>query len=157
VLTSDMSSAVRLVRSSDRVLSPPARIVYRLINADPEWAAQLVVALGESGEEALVRESLAYFAYDKDRLERLPELPISLENDGEFLEALLVDQGPDWLLEGLEAAYALFGDRAAAQEVSDHFPAQYIATLEAAVTTVPYAVTRSELQRLVNQVAKKRS
>jgi len=157
VLTSDMSSAVRLVRSSDRVLSPPARIVYRLINADPEWAAQLVVALGASGEEALVTESLAYMAYDKGRLERLPELPISLERDGEFLEALLVDQGPDWLLERLNEAYALFGDRAAANQVPDEFQYQYLVTLEAAVATVPYAVTRSELQRLIVQVAKNRS
>ena len=155
VLSSDMSSAVRLVRSSDRVLSPPSRIVYRLINADPEWAAQLVVALGESGEEALVMESLTYIAYDKDRLERLPELPISLENDGEFLEALLVDQGPNWLLERLNEAFALFADRAAAKEVSEHFLAQYIATLEAAAATVPYAVVRIELQRIIEQVAKK--
>ncbi|MCI0866719.1 MAG: hypothetical protein J4N89_09235 [Chloroflexi bacterium] len=156
VLTSDMSSAVRLVRSSDRVLSPPSRIVYRLINADPEWAAQLVVALAESGEEALVTESLAYIAYDKDRLERLPELPISLENDGEFLEALLIDQGPDWLLERLNEAYALSEDRTVPNHVPDEFQYQYLATLEAAVATVPYAVTRIELQRIINQVAQNR-
>jgi len=156
VLTSDMSSAVRLVRSSDRVLSPPARIVYRLINADPEWAAQLVVALGESGEGALVTESLAYIAYDKDRSERLTELPISLDNDGEFLEALLVDQGPDWLLERLNEAYALFGARTAANQVPDKFLSQYLATLEAAVATVPYAATRTELQSIIEQVAEDR-
>ncbi len=154
VLTSDMSSAVRLVRSSDRISAPPARIVYRLINADPEWAAQLVVALGESGEEALVTQSLAYIAYDEDRLNRLPDLPISLERDGEFLEALLVDQGSDWLLKRFVEVYALFGDREAANEVPQESVSKYFATLEAAAATIPDTVKRSELRDIIGQVAR---
>ena len=71
-LSSDRSLAVKLVKDSDAVLAPPARIIYRLIASDPALAAELVAALDSIGEGRLVAESLAYFAYDKARSEKFP-------------------------------------------------------------------------------------
>ena len=96
-LSSDRGLAVKLVKDSDAVLAPPARIIYRLIASDPELAAELVAALDSVGEGRLVAESLAYFAYDKARSEKFPELPISVSQDGAFLESLLERQGLGWL------------------------------------------------------------
>ena len=87
-LSSDRSLAVELVKDSDAVMAPPARIIYRLIASDPELAAELVAALDSGGGGRLVAESLAYFAYDKARSEKFPQLPISVSQDGAFLESL---------------------------------------------------------------------
>jgi hypothetical protein len=153
VLAGDLDLAVRLVEDSDPVVFPPARVIYRLIYADPELAARLTLALADRGGEALVGEALAHLAYDKDRLERVPELPISLERDGRFLEALLRRQGAGWLEKRLAAAFSEFGDRAARSEVSVDFLAQYRATLEAAAATLPDSDSRTRLQAIVGRVA----
>ena len=64
ILSQDINIAIRAVSDSDQVLAPPARIIYRLIRADPLLAAKLVIALDQLGERELVLESLTYFAYD---------------------------------------------------------------------------------------------
>ena len=134
-------------------LFPPAEVIYRLIYADPKFAARLTLALEEQGEVGLLVESLAYLAYDKNRLERVPELPISLEGDGRFLEALLQQKGEDWLVRRLSAAFTEFGDRADRNEVSPDFLAQYRATLEAAAATLPNSASRSGLRAVIERVA----
>ncbi|MEE8177512.1 MAG: hypothetical protein V3T65_05910, partial [Acidobacteriota bacterium] len=151
-ISTDIRAAMTLVRGGDRVLSPPARIIYRLINANPVWAAELLAAFSEEDESELVTESLAYFAYDKDRLERLPGLPISLEKDGEFLGALLDNQGEGWLAKGLGQAFNLFGERVAASEAPPEFLVRYQETLEAAAATLPGENTRNQLEQVISQV-----
>ena len=153
ILDSDLAAAAHLVRGSDPVLFPPARVIYRLIYADSKFAARLTLALADLGEEALVVESLAYFAYDQHRLERVSGLPISLERDGQFLEALLVQRGEEWLTQRLSTAFADFGGRAARGEVSPDFLAQYRATLEAAVASLPGPDSRGKLQTIIERVA----
>ena len=92
LLASDLEAAAGLVTQSDSVIFPAARFVYRLIAANPEFAARLVGRLDNRGEDGLVVESLAHFAYDAGRLASVSGLPISLENDGLFLMQLLEDQ-----------------------------------------------------------------
>ena len=132
VLSGDIGLAVQLVRNSDPVLAPPARIIYRLIGADPSLAATLVAALEDLGEQELVTESLAYFAYDKARSERIPGLPISLAKDGDFLGRLLQLKGARWLEERLAESVELNSARVEAGEIDPQFLDEYRATLESA-------------------------
>ncbi len=155
LLDRDLNASLRLVRQSDPVLSPPARIIYRIIYADPVYAARLVETLDEQEEAELVVESLAYLAYDRSRLERAPALPISLDQDGRFLGALLQKLGSPQLGRRLSEAFSVFTDRVANREVSADFLTQYRATLEAAATTLPDAMTRQELINIIEQVAQK--
>ena len=137
VLSSDLNTAIALVLGSDAIISPPARIIYRLIHSDPALAASLVVELDRRGEGELVAETLAYFAYDRTRSEKFPDLPISLANDGAFLGRLLELQGPAWLEVHLAVAIRLYRHRAASGEVSPHFLEHYRQTLHAAVAAAP--------------------
>ena len=149
LLGSDLETAVWLVRESDPVLSPPARIIYRLISADPVLASRLVQALGDRGEDELVMESLAYLAYDKSRSERVPGLPISLERDGQFLGALLSELGAEGLARRLSEVFQVYGARAAGGQVDAGFLFRYRETLEAAVSFLPSAGTRDELLGII--------
>ena len=157
LLESDLEAALRLVRQSDPVLSPPARIVHAVIHTDPVLAASLVQALDEQGEAGLVVESLAYFAYDLRRLERVPTLPLSLEQDGRFLRALLRNLGAAVLTQRLRETFSVFADRAATSQVPPDFLAQYHATLDAAAATVPGTAVRQQLINIIEQVAQEYS
>ena len=137
VLRADLDRAVDLVRTSDGVVAPPARIIYRLAGAEPALAAAMVGALDRVGERMLVAEALAYFAYDESRSERYPQLPISLAQDGAFLAALQRSQGADWLRDRLGEAVALFGARIAAEEAAPDFLERYQETLLAAAALAP--------------------
>jgi hypothetical protein len=152
ILSSDLEAAVKLVQASDLALFPPARVIYRLVYAEPDFAARMSLALEEVGDGGTMVESLAYLAYDKVRSEQAPELPISLESDGKFLEALLRQRGGAWLKQRLAEAFALFGDRAASSEVSPDFLSQYRATLETAVATLSDAANRKELQEIIGHL-----
>ena len=153
LLGRDLETAVRLVRKSDAVVSPPARIIYRLISADPVLASRLVQALEDRGEGELVMESLAYLAYDKSRSEHVPGLPISLERDGQFLSALLGEQGSEGLGRRLGEVFQVYGARAAGDQVDAGFLFRYRETLEAAVSFLPGAGTRVELLRIIARAA----
>ena len=153
LLESDLEASLRLLRQGDPVLSPPARLVYSVIHTDPGLAASLVGALDQQGETELVVESLAYLAYDLSRSERVPALPISLEQDGRFLQALLQQLGANLLAQRLSETFSVFGDRAAASEVPPDFLTQYQATLDAAAATVADTVLRQELIGVIERVA----
>ena len=153
LLDSDLDAALRLVQGSDPLISPPVRIIYRLINADPVLAARLIQALDEVAEAEQVMESLAYIAYDRSRSERVPGLPISLEQDGKFLRALLRIFGEPGLTQRLAETFAVYGDRAATGQVPADFLFQYRTTLEEAAATVTDAAIRSQLVRIIEQVS----
>ena len=135
-LSSGLDMAVVLVENSDAVVAPPARIIYLLIAADPHLAGTLLIALEQRGQSEMVAESLAYFAYDKARAERFPQLPISLSQDGAFLNWLLERQGAEWLEAQLAAAVLLYRERVYAEEVAADFPTRYRETLEASANTL---------------------
>ena len=154
LLASDLDAALRLVRQSDPVLSPPARIVHRVINADPDLAASLVQALDERGETGLVVDSLAYLAYDKSRSEMAPALPISLEQDGRFFSALLDELGMTVLAQRLNEAFRVYGGRAVRGQVPPDFLSQYEETLAAAVSTLSDGTVRQRLTRIIEQAGR---
>lgn len=136
LLDQDRDATGQRVLNSDPIVAPPARIMYRLIFANPQWAARLLLTLEDKGEEVVVMETLAYFAYDKDRLDRLPRLPISVEQDGRFLAALLLNRGEDWLTGRLEEAFSAYTDKATSNQVSSDFLSQFHDTLVAAATAL---------------------
>ena len=111
VSSGDFDMATRLVKKNDSVVFPPARFVYRLISADPEFAALLVERLYYQGEDELVMETLTHFAYDADRLAAVPALPISLEKGGRFLESLLEEMGREWLQAQILEAIRVYAGR----------------------------------------------
>ena len=135
-LSSDISASAGLVENSDAVVAPPARIIYRLISADPHLAGTLLIELEQRGQGWMAAESLAYFAYDKSRAEIYPHLPISLRQDGAFLNYLLERQGEVWLEARLAEVVSLYRVRAAVGEVAPDFLIRYRETLEAAASTL---------------------
>ena len=155
LLSSDVDTSVKLLLESDPVVSPPARIVYRLISAEPELAATLVHALDQQGEAEIVLDSLAYFAYDKSRLDQAVNLPISLEQDGRFLAALLEQMGESSVTRRIREAFAVYGDRVSGGEIGADFLLQFRSTLEAASSTVPDPGARETLGRIILEAAGK--
>ena len=135
-LSGDINASAELVESSDAVVAPPARIIYRLISADPELAATLLISLEGRGQGWIALESLSYLAYDKSRTEKYPQLAISLAQDGAFLNFLVERQGEAWLHARLSEAVALYSVRAAIGEVEPDFLIHYRDTLEAAADTL---------------------
>ena len=155
ILAIDPATATELVKSSDVVLAPPARIIYRLIYADPRLAARLTAELDETPEDQLAVESLAYLAYNDFRLQRAPRLPISLERDGEFLTALLEIKGNQWLSESLDRAFVIYGQRAAQDQVPGDFLLQFRATLEATAATLLVGEIRDRLATIIRNVVQR--
>ena len=149
ILNSDIQRALALVQESDPLLAPPWRIMYRLIMAEPNLAAGLLAEFHRLGETALVTETLAYFAYDKDRLEASSQLPISLEADGQFLNALFRAEGPAWLQDRLGESVELYRQRVTAGEVGVDFLVRYRETLEAAVETLDGGDTKKGLEEII--------
>ena len=148
-LSTDLAVAAILVGKSDPVVSPPARIVYRLIGADPALAARIVMMLDNMGRGDLAAESLAYFAYDKVRSEKHPRLPISLEGNGEFLHALVQMNGEDWLESRITVAASLYHKRIEWEEVAPDFLVRYRETLEASANTLRSQEDRESLGRII--------
>ena len=151
ILSNDRDATAQMVRESDPVLFPPARVIYRLIYANPELAADIILKFDAAGETRIVTESLAYFAYDQDRADRLSDLPISLEADGKFLETLWQQRGGDWLEVRLNAVVAEYSVRQALGEISPNFLARYRETLDAAVATLRNRNNRKELLAIVDR------
>ena len=147
-MRSDMEMALDFVRQSDAVVSPPARILYRLFHADPDLASDMLIYLDDQGDRGLVVESLAYFAYDEERSTRLSGLADALERDGKLLQGLLAKQGADWLSQRLEEAFLLHGDGG-----PEDFPARYRSTLDAAATTLGDAGAQESLRQVIETAA----
>lgn len=154
LLSSETEVALILVRDGDHLLAPPWRIIYRLIMADPALAAGLLAEFHRRGEAELVAESLAYLAYDKNRLEKAPELPISLEQDGRFISALFQMEGPGWLEARLDESVELYRQRIGAVEVSPVFLNRFQHTLVAAVATLSDQDTQAGLEEIIRRAFK---
>ena len=120
------------------MLSPPARIVYWLIAADAELAAELVIAVDQLGEGDAAIESLAYLAYDKSRSEKFSGLSISLKRNGDFLQELFKRKGDAWLKAGIADEVALYSQRVAEEGVAPDFLEQYRETLLASAASLDF-------------------
>jgi hypothetical protein len=151
LLASDLGTAARAVVESDPVVFSPAQFLYRLVYVDPGLAARLVQRLEERGERELVVESLARFAYDADRLEMLPGLPISLEKDGQFLARLLEGRGAEWVETRLKESVALYRGRVERREVASDFLEAYHRTIEGAISLVKDTSDRRTLEQVTAQ------
>ena len=152
LLSTDLDITTAMVKSSDPVILPPAKFVYRLIYADPEFAARVVQRLDRQGEDRLVLESLAHFAYDADRLRAVPGLPISLERDGRFLKGLLEDNGPEWLEQRMEEVVEVFQQRIVEKLAPGDFLAAYKRTLEAAASIIEDGEAGRTLEEITTRV-----
>lgn len=152
LLSQDPGLSAAGILAGDPVRSPPARTIHRLVFADPSLAARVVTTLEDAGNRGAAVDALAYLAYDKDRSGRLPQLPISLEHDGRFLDALALRKGDDWLGLRLKEAFSLFVDRQAKGEVPGDFLAQFNATLTAAAAALPGADARNRLNGVIQSV-----
>ena len=152
ILAQDLDTTARLVKASDPVTFPPARLAYRLIYADPQFAALVVEHLDEQGEAQLVLEAVAYLAFDFDRLQSFPSLPISLERDGQFLEHLLEESGEIWLENRIRDAVLLYGERAERSEVPADFLPAYERTLKAAASELEDTEARGTLEGIIGRV-----
>ncbi|MCH7735911.1 MAG: hypothetical protein IH872_00765 [Chloroflexi bacterium] len=151
IFKSDIEMALFLATNSDSLLDPPWRIIYRLIKADPALAAKVLTEFHRRGGKDLVSESLAYLAYDKDRRERSSQLPISLEQDGRFLDALFQAEGPGWLEARLGESVDLYRQRVEAGEVSPDFLERYRETLEFAAAFLSDGETRDSLTGIIRR------
>ena len=150
VLSSDLVEAARIVMRSDSVTFPPARFIYRLMTENPEFAALLVGELSDMGNAELVMESLAHFAYDADRLEAVPGLPISLAADGRFLSELLDSQGPEWLARQIRVVLRVNTIRMAQGDMPGDYIQAYRRTLDASVGTLEEGKSKRTLQQIVD-------
>ena len=151
LLSGDLTTASAIVRAGDPLTFPPSRYVYRLIYADPELAARIIGLLDAQGERDLVIESLAHFAYDADRLQAVPGLPISLNRDGRFLAELLEGQGNAWLEDRIVEAVARYHDRVRRDEVPRDFLKAYETTLRAASATLGDGEARRSLDDILDR------
>ena len=150
IFRNNIEIALSLATNSDSLLAPPWRIIYRLIKADPSLAAEVLVAFHRGGESRLVAESLAYLAYDKERQELSTQLPVSLEQDGRFLGALLQSEGTPWLEARLGESVDLYRQRVEDGEVSNDFLESYRETLEFAAAFLS-AGTRTALTGVIRR------
>ena len=152
ILAGDLDVTSKMVIVSDPIIFPPARFVYRLIYADPEFAGRVLVSLDELGEIGLVVEALAQIAYDADRLAAVPTLTISLLRYGRFLEGLLDGKGEEWLEKRLGEAVSLYGRRVENGEVGEEFLVAYQRTLRAAALSLEEPRARRTLEGIVDRV-----
>jgi len=143
--------ALFLATNSDTLLAPPWRIIYRLVKADPALAAEVLAEFHRRGESRLVAESLAYLAYDKDRQKLSSQLPVSLEQDGRFLSALLRLESASWLEARLGESVELFRQRVEDGEVNNDFLEHYRETLEFAAAFLTGGETRTILTGIIRR------
>lgn len=151
ILKSDLELTLDLALESEPVRTPPARLIYQIAYYDADFAAEIVSRLGRRGEDEMVRESLAYFAYDLERSREYPEQKISLERDGEFLSGLVEREGAWWLSRMLESAVDKYGWEVSRGNVDGDFLDAFRDTLETAVATIDDARERAVLSRVVGE------
>ena len=151
ILSSDLQTMLDLVLESGPVRTPPARLIYQIAYFDADFAAEIVSGLGRRGEDEVVQESLAYFAYDLERSQVYPEQRISLDSDGEFLSGLVERNGAWWLSRMLNGVVEKYAREAWLGNVDRDFLEAYEETLEAAVATIEGARERAVLGRVIRE------
>ena len=150
ILGGDIETALNIIRDGDPVVSPPARNLHQLVHAGPELTATLLTALDQRGERELVRASLGYIAYDRQRADVAPGLGISLEKDARFLHSLMRENGEDWLADRLGQSVAYYTSPESGPPAD--FAPQFRATLLEAAEYLTDELDRETLQKIAEQV-----
>ena len=122
------------------------------IYIDPQLAADIAMEWDSQGAAELVREALVYFAFDYDRSQRNPDLPISLENDGAFLKHLLNAQGEEWLEGHLRDAVAEYRLLVEGDSIDPDFLEAYRRTIEAILALEPGSPEAIQLGEVIDRV-----
>ena len=151
ILASDMETTLDLVLESGPVRVPPARLIYWISYFDADLAAEIVSGLGARGEDDVVYESVAYFAYDLERSREYPNQRISLERDGEFLLGLLKRNGTWRLSRMMNGAIEKYRMEVLMGNVDDDFLNAYRETLREAVSTISGVRDRVLLERVIGE------
>ncbi|MBI2847083.1 MAG: hypothetical protein HYX82_04290 [Chloroflexi bacterium] len=133
ILSADPEKALDIIINGDGYRTPPVRLVYNLIYADPVFAASIAKGLSSSGKDEVVEESLVYFAYDYDRIQENPSLSISLKNDGLFIETLAKEGGEDWLKSRLNIVVERYESYVRSGKVDADFMEAYKRTWQAII------------------------
>ena len=151
MFSSDLPEAVGLIANTRGYARSPHRIVYGLIHVDPVLAARAVTEMDRQGMADIVTESLIVFAYDADRLQAIPGLPISSENDARFLERLLEDQGAEWMEERIAHGVELYRQRSERNDVPGDYLAAYERTLRESASRLKDMEARSTLEDIIGR------
>ena len=151
ILASDIETTLDLVLESGPVRVPPARLIYWISYFDADFTAEIVSGLRARGEDEVVYESVAYFAYDLERSREYPNQRISLERDGEFLLGLLKRNGAWRLSRMMNGAIEKYRIEVLMGNVDDDFLNAYRETLREAVSTVSGARDRVLLERVIGE------
>ena len=151
ILASDIETTLDLVLESGPVRVPPARLIYWISYFDADFAAEIVSGLGARGEDEVVYESVAYFAYDLERSRDYPNQRISLERDGEFLLGLLKRDGAWRLSRMMNGAIEKYRIEVLMGNVDDDFLNAYRETLREAVSTISGVRDRVLLERVIGE------
>ena len=151
ILASDMETTLDLVLESGPVRVSPARLIYCISYFDADFTAEIVSGLGARGEDEVVYESVAYFAYDLERSREYPNQRISLERDGEFLLGLLRRDGAWRLSRMMNGAIEKYRMEVWMGNVDRDFLNAYRETLREAVSTISGARNRVLLERVIGE------
>ncbi len=151
ILASDIETTLGLVLESGPVRVPPARLIYWIAYFDADFAAEIVSGLGGRGEDEVVYESVAYFAYDLERSREYPNQRISLERDGEFLLGLLRRNGAWGLSSMMNGAIEKYRMEVWMGNVDGDFLDAYRETLLEAVSTISGAKDRVLMERVIGE------
>ena len=151
ILASDIETTLGLVLESGPVRVPPARLIYWIAYFEADFAAEIVSGLGARGEDEVVYESVAYFAYDLERSREYPNQRISLERDGEFLLGLLSRNGAWRLSRMMNGAIEKYRMEVWMGNVDGDFLDAYGETLLEAVSTISGAKDRVLMERVIGE------
>ena len=152
IFSSDPPEAATLIANPRGYARSPLGIIYGLIHINPVLAAREVMEMDRQGMEDIVTESVIVFAYDADRLRAIPSLPISLDNDAQFLERLLKDKGGEWLEERIAQGVELYKQRLESNDVPRDFLAAYERTLREAASRLKVGEPRSTFEDIISRV-----
>ena len=149
ILRSDLETTLDLVLESGPVSVPPARLIYQISYFDPNLAADVITGLQNRGEDDVVHEALAYFAYDLERFWEYPDQRISLRRNGELLSGLLARNGSWRLSRMLGGAVDKFQLELLLGNVDHDFLKAYEETLRASAGTTSEERVQAILARVI--------
>ncbi len=139
MLGKNLAAATSLVATQNGCYASPAAAIHRLAYYSPGLAARIVLELWRSGDEGIVSEALAHFAFDFYWLDRLPGSPLSAEAFASLAENLAEAQGWPWVEEHSRDAMSRYAALAQTGEYDPYFLSAFALSLEAAATASPSA------------------
>ncbi len=128
----------------------PWRIIHGMIAVKPELAASVVGVLDRQGKTDIATESVIVFAFDAERTATIPGIPLSLANDGHFLDGLALARGEEWLTRTMARAVGKYSDDVQDGAIDPAFIQEYRRTLRAALDRTQ-GEARERLERVFRE------